>query len=130
MDKSKDIKVRCYNYSLGTINLLNDLTLSPSTKVIRDQAIRSVTSITANIVESKYSPSKKDFINFRYHSLKSANETLYWLCLVRDMKLIVKTERVTELINEGTEIVKILYTIIRNAKKKKIQSKRNLLPTT
>lgn len=119
MDGSKDIKQRCYRYSIEVINLLNNLKFTPSTKIIRDQNIRCVTSITANIVESKYSPSKKDFINFRYYSLKSANETLYWLCLVRDLKLTDDIQEVNKLIYEGTEIIKILYSIIRNTNKNK-----------
>ncbi|WP_370632962.1 four helix bundle protein [Mucilaginibacter sp. UR6-11] len=37
----------------------------------------------ANIVEAKAGSSPKDFRNFYTIALKSANETKYWLCLVR-----------------------------------------------
>jgi four helix bundle protein len=52
-----------------------------------DQLIRSVTSIGANIAEARCASSKKDFIKFYDIALKSANESLYWLCLLRDSNL-------------------------------------------
>ena len=52
--------------------------------IISDQLLRSATSIGANIIEAKAASSKKDFIRFYEISLKSANETKYWLCLLRD----------------------------------------------
>mgnify|MGYP003866386553 CR=1 FL=1 len=52
--------------------------------VISDQLLRAATSIGANIVEAKASSSKRDFIKFYEIALKSANETKYWLGLLRD----------------------------------------------
>jgi four helix bundle protein len=108
----KDLKRRCYLLSLEVIRLVESLPTSLSSKVIGTQLIRSITSIGANTVESKYAYSQKDFINFRSYALKSANESLYWLCMIRDLRLADK-EKVKLLINETEEIVKILYTIIK-----------------
>ncbi|MCH7951624.1 four helix bundle protein [Patescibacteria group bacterium] len=82
-----DLKIRSYQFSLRIIRLVSRL---PSTRifwVIGDQLLRNSTSIGANIVETKSSSSKKEFIKFYEISLKSTNETKYWLCLLRDSNL-------------------------------------------
>jgi len=82
--KSKDIKIRAYNFSLHIISFINDLPSKRGFWSIEDQLIRSATSIGANMVEAKSSSSKRDFIKFYEIALKSANETRYWICLLRD----------------------------------------------
>ena len=49
-------------------------------------------------------------------SLKSANETKYWLCLIRET-IEVNVDKINVLINEANELSKIIATIIINAKK-------------
>jgi four helix bundle protein len=118
------LKRKSYDYSLKTIRFLNTLNISPSTKILRDQAIRSVTSISANIVEAKYASSDKDFLNFRRYSLKSANETLYWLKLIKDLKIYKDVKEVDFLINEGKEVVNIIYSIVLKLKEKSKTKKK------
>ena len=75
---------RCYRFSIAVIRLTRYL---PETRVywtVTDQLIRSATSIGANIIEGKSASSKRDFIRFYEIALKSANETNYWLGLLRD----------------------------------------------
>lgn len=79
-----DIRKRCYLFSLDVINFLDRLDVKRIYFSITDQLLRSTTSIGANIIEAKSASSKKDFINFYQIALKSANETKYWLCLLRD----------------------------------------------
>jgi four helix bundle protein len=52
------------------------------------------------------------FLSF---ALKSANETKYWLCLIRDTMEVSK-RKVGELIIEADEISKIIASIIINSK--------------
>lgn len=52
--------------------------------IMGKQLLRSGTSVLANYVEANSASSKKDFINFFTHSLKSANESKVWLALLRD----------------------------------------------
>lgn len=78
---------------------------------IFDQLIRCGTSIGANLVEGTAGCSKKDFINFYHIALKSANETKYWLCLIRD-NLACNKENIVLIINEANEISKIIASSI------------------
>ena len=83
-----ELKYRAYKYSIAIIEFLDSLPKDVSTTVITKQLLRSATSIGANVVEAKGASSKRDFTNFFSHSLKSANESLYWLGLLRDAKKI------------------------------------------
>ena len=82
---------------------------------IFDQLIRSATSIGANLVEGVAGASKKDFINFNMIALKSANETKYWLRLIKDT-VKMEVEQLDKFINEADEVSKIIAKIIINSK--------------
>jgi four helix bundle protein len=101
------LKDRAYQYSIKIIEFLDALPKDASSQVIAKQLLRSATSIGANIVEAQASSSKKDFTNFFSHSLKSANESLYWLELLRDAKKVNNVE-LEYLLSETRELANIL----------------------
>jgi len=78
---------------------------------IFEQLLRSATSIGANVTEGSAGSSKKDWLKFLVVALKSANETKYWLCLIRDTLECDKT-RVLEILAEADELSKIIASII------------------
>jgi len=106
-----DLKHRAYQYSIRVIKFIDALPKNASTTVITNQLLRSATSIGANIVEAKGASSKRDFTNFFSHSLKSANESLYWLGLLRDAKKINSAE-LEYLLNETKELATVLGSSI------------------
>lgn len=65
-----------------------------------------------------YVSSRKDFINFFTHSLKSANESKFWLALLRDSGKGDKKESDRPL-KELDEIAKIITSGILTLKRKK-----------
>ena len=79
------------------------------------QLVRSACSIGANVVEAKAGSTKKDWRSFYKIALKSANESKYWLCLIRDTMSVDKVA-VGELLTEANEISKIIASIITNAR--------------
>ena len=101
------LKDRAYQYSIKIIEFLDALPKDISSQVIAKQLLRSATSIGANIVEAQASSSKRDFTNFFNHALKSANESLYWLGLLRDTKKINNVQ-LECLLNETKELANIL----------------------
>ena len=113
-----DLRYRAYRYSIDMIKFLDTLHKDTSTDIIAKQLLRSSTSIGANIIEAKGSSSKKDFTNFFSYSLKSANESLYWLGLLRDAKEI-RNQRLDYLLNETKELANILGSSILTLKGKK-----------
>lgn len=99
------------------IQLVDTFPNKRSAWIISDQLIRATTSIGANIVEAQAASSKKDFINFLNHALKSANEAKFWLVLAKDIAPD-KITRISQLENEVTELAKILGTSITTLKGK------------
>jgi four helix bundle protein len=110
-----DLKQRSYKFSLDIIAFIDKLSKDMSTQIIAKQLLRSATSIGANIIEAQASPSKKDFTNFFSHSLKSANESRYWLELLKDSDKADKG-MVEPLLQEAKEIANILGSSILTLK--------------
>jgi four helix bundle protein len=111
------LKDRAYQYSIKIINFIDTLPTDTSTAIIAKQLLRSATSIGANIIEAQASSSKRDFTNFFSYSLKSANESLYWLGLLRDAKRI-NNPQLDFLLKETNELAKILGASILTLKGK------------
>src|SRR5688572_17516284 len=106
-----DLKDRCYRFSLNIMKLTDTLPSKRSAWVITDQLIRSSTSIGANLVEAKSASSRLEFKKFYEIALKSANETKYWLDLLRDAEL-VDDEEVGNLLAEIDEITKMIASSV------------------
>jgi len=113
-----DIKTRCYNYSIQMIKFLDSVSVKNLFYSLINQLLRSTTSVGANLIEAKSAHSKKDFIKFYEIALKSANETKYWICLLRD-GLELNRNKLNELLKEVDEISKIIATIIIKLKDSK-----------
>jgi four helix bundle protein len=117
-NSKSDLKWRAFNFSIKTIEFVNSF---PNTRLywtFSDQLLRSATSAGANINEAKASSSKKDFIRYYEIALKSANETEYWLLLLKESNL-VKNEKIISLINEINEISKMLGSSLLTLKGKR-----------
>ena len=115
-----DLKQRAYFYALDIIKFIDILDIKKdfSVNIIAKQLLRSATSIGANIIEAQAGSTKKDFTNFFSYSLKSTNETKFWLGLLRDSGKVNK-EKVDELFKEACEIANILASSILTLKGKK-----------
>jgi len=119
-----DIKYRTYNFALATIKYLNTIEIKRIFISLIDQVVRSSTSIGANVVEGKSGSSKKDLINYFKIALKSANETKYWMCLLRDAFNLEKKE-INSLIQEADEISKIIASSLLTLQGKQRKSVSN-----
>jgi len=103
-----DIKKRSYFYALKVIKLSDKLAKDDvSCQVIAKQLLRSATSIGANIIEAQAASSKRDFTNYLHHSLKSANESKFWLGLLRDSNKANRNS-IDPLLGENKELANIL----------------------
>jgi len=113
-----ELRERCYNFSIKTIKFIEALPEKRINWILSNQLLRSATSIGANIIEAKSASSKKDFINFYEIALKSANETTYWLGLLRDALNIDGTE-INYLVKETEELSKIIAASLLTMKNKR-----------
>lgn len=107
-----DLKKRAYVFALDVIKFIDGLVRKDFVVlIISKQLLRSATSIGANIIEAQAGSTRKDFTNFFSYALKSANETKFWLGLLRDSKK-ADGEDVAALLQEATELANILASSI------------------
>ncbi len=83
--------------------------------VLSKQLLRSGTAIGALVKESEHAQSKTDFINKLSIGLKEANETGYWLSLLKDSDFL-ESIAYDSIKNDCEEIIKILVAIIKTSK--------------
>ena len=114
----EEFRNRVYRFVLDTIGFVEGLAKDQTSRVIGDQLLRSATSIGANVVEAQSAASRKDYANFFPHALKSANETKFWLSLLRDAGK-AEEKATNELLSEVTEIANILAASILTLKGKR-----------
>ena len=79
------------------------------------QVLRSGTSVGANYREANRARSKTECVAKMGDCLKEADETLYWLELLLEEK-IMTLEMLKPLVAEANELVAIFITIIKNAR--------------
>ena len=113
-----EFKRRLYAWVLRLIKFIDRLPKDSVCNVMGRQLLRSGTSVLANYIEANSASSKKDFINFFTHALKSANESKVWLTLLRDTDKGDKTE-LSWLLKELTEIANVLASSIITMKGKR-----------
>lgn len=112
-----NLKQRAYNFGLTVIKLCDNLPNKRSAWIIEDQLIRSSCSVGANLVEARSSSSRLEFKKFNEISLKSANEAIYWLMLLRDAKLS-DSSKIDSLIIEASELCSMIATGVKKLKNK------------
>jgi len=114
-----ELKRRAYIYALDIINFIDSLDRKDfSIEIISKQLLRSATSIGANIIEAQAGSTKKDFTNFFSYALKSANESKFWLGLLRDSHK-ADGNKANQLLQETKELSNILGSSILTLKGKR-----------
>ncbi len=83
--------------------------------VLSKQLLRSGTAIGALIREAEQAQSKKDFLNKMSIALKEANETEYWIDLLKDSGFIM-LEEYTIMSQKIKELLKLLISIVKTTK--------------
>ena len=111
-----DLLPRTKLFARRVIRLYVSLAKSDTvSQVLGKQVLRSGTSVGANYREANRARSKAEFISKMGDCLKEADETLYWLELLLDEK-IVPAVKLQPLADEANEIVAIFVTIVKQAR--------------
>ena len=103
---------------LKLVKFIDSLGKSNVNEIMGKQLLRSGTSVLANYVEANSASSKKDFMNFFTHSLKSANESKVWISLLKDLNKGDKDET-DRLLKELIEMANIIASSILTLKGKR-----------
>jgi four helix bundle protein len=89
-----------------------------TTDVIGKQLLRSGTSVGANYRAACRAKSTADFISKMGIVEEEADESIFWMELLIDSKLVVR-ERLFDLMKEAGEIVSIIVSSIKTARRRK-----------
>jgi four helix bundle protein len=104
------------------LNVLKDIESFPKnavSRIIIDQIIRSVGSISSNIAEGFNAMTTKQYISFIDISRRSAAESENWFYKLKDIGYLQEDIADTR-INECSEINKMLYGLMNSLKKKTV----------
>ncbi len=106
---------KSYAFSLRIVKLFKHLQYNNGNYILLKQILRCGTSIGANVKESVNAQSRPDFISKLSIALKEADETEYWLHLLRDAEYITE-EQADSILSDCVEIIKLLTAIIKSSK--------------
>ena len=112
-----NLRGRSYKFSISLITFMDTLPNKRACWIIADQLLRCGMSIGANLIEGKAASSRLEYKKFFEIALKSANETKYWLCILRDSGLGAE-KTINELLAEVTELANMLATGVIKLKSK------------
>ncbi len=122
--KENIVYTKSKSFAFEIIKLYKYLLNTKSETVLSKQILRSGTSIGANIAESEYASSDKDFLNKLYIALKECNETIYWLDLIYESKYI-GSETYNSLKAQCCEIKRLLSSSTKTIKDKMANKNNN-----
>ena len=114
-----EIQDRTLKYSIRVVKFIKTISKSGNYDVLFNQLLRSATSVGANLREADSASSRKDFLNKVFIAKKEAQETEYWLEIVKGAELLHNDKNLEELgflIAECREIILVLAAIIRKTK--------------
>ncbi len=121
MKKESIIKDKTYAFAIRIIKLSTFLIEEKKEYIISKQLLRSGTSVGALIREAEYAQSAADFVHKFHISLKEANETEYWLNLLRDTDYLNEALFLS-LEQDIKEILRLLIVSIKTAKNNSIKN--------
>ena len=113
--KENVLKTKSYAFALRVVKLYKYLSTHRE-YVLSKQVLRSGTAVGALVSEAEFGQSKADFVSKLSIALKEANETLYWLNLLKDSNYL--EEKMFQSIKPDIEeLIKLLVSSIKTAKR-------------
>jgi four helix bundle protein len=112
----EQLKERTKAFALRAMKLVDALPRKRSSTGVGNQLLRSATSVGSNYRAAKRARSVAEFLAKLGIVEEEADESLYWLELIRDGGL-VKASRLDGLLQEANEIVAMVVASIRTAKR-------------
>ncbi len=113
--KENALKLKSYEFAIRIVKLSQYLQTERKEFVLSKQILRSGTAVGALIREAEYGQSKTDFIHKLTTSLKEANETEYWISILKDTGYI-EYKLYESIWNDCKELLRLLITSIKTAK--------------
>ena len=109
------IHAKSYAFAIRIVNAYKFLADSQKEFILSKQLLRSGTAIGALVAEAHHAQSSADFLNKMNIALKEANETSYWLSLLKDTHYLedISYESISV---DCNELIALLVSIVKSMK--------------
>lgn len=116
--RPNDLKDRTKQYAINIVILTRSLPQNSEGRVVGHQLLRCGTSVAANYRAACRARSMAEFISKIGIVIEEADECIFWMELIIDLKLL-KKEQLEDLLKEGNEILAIMVASSNLASKHK-----------
>lgn len=118
MSRSDEMRVRTRRFGGSVVRFFVSLDKKrEELRVLGKQMLRSGTSVGANYREASRARSGSEFVAKIEQCAQEADETQYWLELLRE-DCGIKSAALEEIWNEADELIRIFVTMSKNTKRK------------
>ncbi|MGA7077235.1 MAG: four helix bundle protein [Terriglobales bacterium] len=115
MKQFQELQGRTRKFALRIVKLFRSLPRTDDARILSKQLLRSGTSIGANYRAACRARSRAEFVAKLGIVLEEADETVFWLELMRDAEVFPEA-KLREIVQEARELVAIFVASIRTAK--------------
>lgn len=114
-----DLEDRLLDFAARIIRVSESMKPTPAGRHVGDQLLRSGTSPFANHGEAEGAESLNDFVHKLRICYKELRESRRWMRLAQRADLLDQPERLTALLDEADELIRIFAASLRTAEKKR-----------
>ena len=114
-EKKGVLKKKSLAFALRIVKMTKYLQEEKKERVLSSQVLRSGTAVGALIREAEFAQSEADFVNKLSVALKEANETGYWLTLLKEAEYI-DDNSFTSIAADCKELIALLVSSINTVK--------------
>jgi four helix bundle protein len=115
---AEEFKARTKKFAVDVIIYCKSLPKSDEAFIIKKQLIRSATSVAANYRAVCRARSDAEFFSKLSIVVEEADESVFWIEILKDAE-ISNTKETTSILNEATEILKIVAKSRKTLKENK-----------
>jgi len=109
------IQEKSFAFAVRLVSVYKRLVEDKREYVLSKQVLRSGTAIGALVREAEHAQSKSDFLSKMNIALKEANETVYWLELMKGAEYLSESEYAL-IHTDAEELLKMLISIVKTTK--------------
>jgi four helix bundle protein len=112
--KENTVQQKSIDYAIRVVKLYKYLKEQKSEYILSKQLVRSGTSVGANVSEAQRAQSKADFSAKMYVALKEAEESSYWILLLKEAGFLTDKE-FDSMDKDCEELIKMLAAITKTS---------------
>lgn len=115
------LRDKSYQFAIRIVKLSQYLQAEKKEFVLSKQLLRSGTAIGALLREAEFGQSKADFASKLSIALKEANETAYWLSLLKDTDYLTPIQY-DAIAPDGRALIAMLVASVKTAKSESVNT--------